>query len=408
MGLAVVWVLLIGLTLSPEVDDFRQLRRGAVDLVQQGDPYATRGSNGDAAANSPDDVDASGERGFKYAPVFAYLFQPFALLSQRQGQLLWFGINIVALAALIALCVRLSGSTLARRYWGVVALATVVAPPTRLSLQLGQISILLALLLVGVFALDRRRAPLTGLLLALAGLVKLYPALMGVFYLLRGPRRVAIWSLTSVVALVAVFIPFYGVEHYRRFAEVVVLSGNHPYTAEFNLSLMAFWNRLLAPSSYAVPVLDAPGVARLLVVASSLAVLAVCLVVRRHDDEPLSRMFEYSMWLCAMLLLSPINGSYNLVQLLFPILALLRYLELHRDNHMRNWLIVATALACWPPAWTDWQPALYNGLHIGLGVLLLAPAFYGLVLYLWLLARQLRRPSEKAAAREASSTAAGV
>ena len=124
-------------------------------------------------------------------------------------------------------------------------------------------------------------------------------------------------------------------------------------------------------------------------------VLAVCVrAVRGAASDELGEQLRFGLWLCAMLLLSPINGSYNLVLLLFPLLALLRYLELRRDTNTRNWLIVATALACWPPAWTDWQPTLYNGLHIGLGVLLLTPAFYGLALYVWLLARQLRRPIE--------------
>src|SRR5262245_10665773 len=250
LALAIGWLILIGLTLTPEVDDFRQFRRGAVDLLQAGDPYATRAEPAAEAHRVPGTVDESGERGFKYPPVFAYLFQPFGLLEHRTGQLIWFGVNLLILGVLIELCIRMSGSLLARRYWGVVVLGTVLAPPTRLSLQLGQVSILMALLLVAVGLFARRRPALAGLLLACTSMFKLYPALLGICFLLRGPRRAAWWSLAWAIALVVVFVPIYGIQHYRTFADVVILSSNHPYTAEFNLSLVAFWNRIFTPSPY--------------------------------------------------------------------------------------------------------------------------------------------------------------
>jgi hypothetical protein len=397
LALAIGWVMLIGLTLTPEVDDFRQFRRGAVDLLQVGDPYATRADPAAEAQRDPGTVDESGERGFKYPPVFAYLFQPFGLLEHRMGQLLWFGANLLMLGALIALCIRLSGSLLARRYWGVVGLGTLLAPPTRLSLQLGQVSILMALLLVAVGLLAWRRPALAGLLLALTSMIKLYPALLGVYFLLRGPRRVAWWSLVWAITLVAVFIPIYGIEHYRTFAEVVILSSNHPYTAEFNLSLVAFWNRIFTPSPYAVPLLDAPLLARGLTILSSLLALGVCLFTRARRDDRQRYLLEYSLWLCAMLILSPINGSYNLLLLLLPLLVILARLEQTPDRRARNWLIVGTALACFPPAWSDGMPTIYNAVHIGWGTLVLTPAFYGLVVYIGLLAWLLRRSAPDSA-----------
>jgi hypothetical protein len=400
LALAIGWLILIGLTLTPEVDDFRQFRRGAIDLLQAGDPYATRADLTAEAQRQPGTVDESGERGFKYPPVFAYLFQPFGLLEHRTGQLLWFGCNILMLGALIALCIRLSGSSLARRYWGVVVLGTLLAPPTRLSLQLGQVSILMALLLVGCGLLARRRPAIAGLLLTLASIIKLYPALLGIYFLLRGPRRVAWWSLAWVIALVAVFLPIYGVQHYRTFAEVVILSSNHPYTAEFNLSLVAFWDRIFRISPYAVPLLDAPSIARALTILSSLVVLGVCLVVRRRGGDDESRLLEYSLWLCAMLILSPINGSYNLLLLLLPLLVILGRLERAPDRRTRNWLIAGTALACFPPAWSDGMPAIYNAVHVGWGTLVLTPAFYGLAIYIGLLAWLIMRKTSETPARQ--------
>jgi hypothetical protein len=249
----------------------------------------------------------------------------------------------------------------------------------------------MALLLVAVGLLARRRPALAGLLLALASLIKLYPALIGVYFLLRGPRRVAWWSLVWTVALTAAFVPFYGLQHYRTFLDIIMSSANYPYAAEFNLSLVAFWNRLFAPSLYAVPLLDAPLLARSLTIVSGLLILGLCLLVRRRGEDDQSRWLEYSLWLCAMLILSPINGSYNLLLLLLPLLVVLGRLEQHPDRRTRNWLVAGAALACFPPAWSDGLPAIYNAVHVGWGTLVLTPAFYGLLIYVGLLAWLTRR-----------------
>lgn len=155
---------------------------------------------------------------------------------------------------------------------------------------------------------------------------------------------------------------------------------------------MGYWYRLLSISYYAVPLINAPVLARTITMICSIIVLSVCFWSSRGKTNQIKAQFQFSVWLCGMLLLSPINGSYNLLLLLFPLLVVLRYLEMYYDYRLRHWLVVAGALVCWPPAWTHWQPILYNSLHTGIGLLLLTPAIYGLVLWLWLFARMALQP----------------
>ncbi|KAB8142703.1 DUF2029 domain-containing protein [Chloroflexia bacterium SDU3-3] len=388
--LAALWLALLASVLTYDVDDFKQLRRGAVDLIEQGNPYANRELL--VETSKPGQSDDGNEQGFKYTPVFAYLFRPFGMVSHALGQRIWFGVNLLALAGLIAACLQLAPAQLARRYWGVLALLVALAPPTRLSLQLGQTSIVMALLLVAAYLFWNTRSALSGIFLALATIVKLYPGLMGVYALVRGPRRVAWWAVAAGLLLLAIFLPFYGIDHYRIFASTVITSSNHPYGAEFNLSFHGFWTRLLVANPYSRPLFDAPLLARALTIVCSGGLLALCAdAVRRVDDER-KRLPEYCLWLCAMLLLSPINGSYNSVLLLLPGLVLLRYVEQTRDRSIRAWLVLGSALAVWPAGWTDGMPLLYNGLHIGLGVLLLTPGIYGIVIYCGVLYAVIRRP----------------
>lgn len=242
--LAIFWWLLIGFALSPDADDFQYFRRGAEDQVRFGDPYASLPEWQPSAIPQPD-ARPDAVVAYLYPPPLAYLLQPFAWFSRQVGQVMWFAINSVALCALIPLSIALSNSERAKRYWGVVALGTLIAPPTRLCLQLGQLGIVLALMILGGYALVRRSAWRAGLLLAIGGLIKLYPALLGVYYMVRGPRRVAWWSIVFALSLFLASVFVYGTGPYSSFVSKVLVSGYYPYAAEFNVSLVGFWERLL-------------------------------------------------------------------------------------------------------------------------------------------------------------------
>jgi hypothetical protein len=288
------------------------------------------------------------------------------------------------------LCMRLSGSIFAQRYWGILILIMLVAPPTRLSLQLGQISILIAVMLVGCLALERRPY-LAGLLLASASWIKLTPIVIGVRYALRRPRSVLWWTIIAGLALLALSLLAYGVAPYQYFFESIVFGREYPYAAEHNISFYGFWSRLLARSLYAVPLLDAPTLVRSLTILSSVATLGLCIWATRAPSDQLGNKLVFCLWLCAMQLLSPSNGYYSLVVLLLPLLVVLRYLEQRPDRGVRLWLILGTALVCIPPTWSDWQPALYTTVHTGWGLLVLTPSLYGLLIYTILLAQLAHR-----------------
>lgn len=372
MLLSLAWLAAVGLGISPRYDDFKTYRLGALDLLRTGDPYASA-------------------QGFINPPLFAVLMQPFALLSEETGRLAWFCLNVVLLLAFVALCVRLGGVAATRRYWGVTLLCVLVAPPTRLSLQLGQVSVLLSLLIVAVLVLERRPA-WAGLLLATATLIKLYPAMLGFYYLRYRPRLLAWWAAATGLLILALETVLHGWLPWSSFFNQ--LKNNPyplPYAAEFNISIVGFWRRLLTASDYAVPLADVPALATALIALSCLLVIVTCLWVGRGVTTVAGRQLVFCCWLCAMLLLSPINGYYNLLLLLLPGLLLTRYAQQQRNQRLLLWLLAAALLVCIPPTWTDEVPALRQALHIGWGVLLLTPSFYGLWLFLALCAVSARR-----------------
>jgi len=386
--LASIWLILIWQTLTPDIDDFKQYWQAAVDLRQTGDPYASTPAWNDTTTSHHR---LRSTITYPYPPLLAYLLQPFGRLSQQQGQFLWFGVNVILLFILIGACIHASNFVQVRHYWGVLVLGMVIAPPTRLSLQLGQVSIMLALLVVTGFISTRRSTFFAGLMLCLASMIKLYPAFLGIYYFLRRPHSVLWWSTATGIIILALSLVVYGVEPYISYVRKVLLSGFYPYAAEFNISLIGFWDRLLSESRYAQSLIDSSIIARIIAMLMIVGVLSICIQVGSRPKNSHSEPLSFSVWICGMMLISPINGYYNLILLLLPLLTVLHYLKQHPDRQTRNWLIVGTALCCIPPGWSNIHPVMYNTVHVGWGLLLLTPSLYGLGIYFGLLTVLARR-----------------
>lgn len=383
-ALAAGWLLLLYATLTPSPDDFKQYWQAAVNLRATGDPFVP-----------PPGQESVAYLGYYYPPVFAYLIQPFGLIGQVPGQRIWFWLNAAATVAFALLCIRLSGSALARRYWGCVLLGFLLLPPTRINLQLGQISIFMGLLMVGSVALAERRPAASGLLLALATLTRIFPAILGLPLLIWGRARALIWCAAWGIAAVGVSLAAYGVGPYLSFLQVSRDPPEaYPFQAEHNISFYGWFGRMLMPGPYtAAPLADLPWLVMPLTALCSAAVLGVCLWRGRAPDLPGPGPLSLGLWLCGTMLISLTNGTYTLVLLLVPLLAAARRLELAPDRRALLALALCTALVAVPPGWTALWPALYQFAHTGWGLLLLTPALYGLLGYVALLAWLAGRPA---------------
>jgi hypothetical protein len=249
----------------------------------------------------------------------------------------------------------------------------------------------MAFLIVACLALERRQAGIAGLLLALASLIKLYPAFLGIYYGLRRPRRVLGWCIIAGILILGLSVVAYGIAPYSTYLQRLRAGSYYPYGAEFNISLFGLWSRLFVPNHFGIQVANLPLLATILTALTGLGVIGLCLWTGAAAANALEAQLQHGVWICGMMLLSPLNGLYNLVLLLLPLLAILRYLEQHPDRSVRNWLVLATALVCVRPLWSEWSPTLDNFVHIGWGLLLLSPPLYGLLIYLALLTLLVRR-----------------
>lgn len=379
--LALAFVVILSARLTPNNDDFKHYWQASIHARTLGDPYAERLH---PTAHDIPGLDPSTRfDDYIYPPLLAYLLQPLGYLSFPLAQQLWFWLNVGLLGLLVWLCLRLSGSQLARTYYGVTVLLAVLFPPTSICLQLGQLGIITSLLLVMGVMLGLRSPRAAGIVLGFAAAIKIYPALFG-FQFVRARRTVIGWAACGGVGVMLLSLLLWGAGPYQIYIDRIMLHNTAPYpiAAEFNLSFVAFWLRLLTTTRYALPLADLPPLALALSALCSLGLIGLCLRACWQQPHPPSYLLQSSIWLCAISLLWPASGFYNMVVLLLPILVMLRFLEAYPDPKLLRWLVIATAAFSIAPGWSNnLAEPIYQGVHRGLGVLLLSPAFYGLIAY---------------------------
>jgi alpha-1,2-mannosyltransferase len=143
---------------------------------------------------------------FAYTPFAALCFLPLIGLSQPAILTLGLLVNIACVGYIVRRMLSAAGITNATGLWGLTAL--LMAPiiwlePVRLSLQLGQINLLImALVLADV--LSRPSRGWTGIGIGIAAGIKLTPAFFIVFLVATGRRREAVIAGLTFIATVAV------------------------------------------------------------------------------------------------------------------------------------------------------------------------------------------------------------
>ncbi|NLI75048.1 MAG: DUF2029 domain-containing protein [Candidatus Riflebacteria bacterium] len=376
--------------LPVDQDDFSIYYRAAAELRATGDPYASTPEPEALRAMSLEEALAT--RAFLYPPLAAVILEPFSFLSQQAAQDAWFLVNLLCLAAFCRWSLRALGWPEVERWKGVVFLGLLLTPPVQLTFRLGQMGLVLAALLIGAWLVAPRSSLAAGALLAFGGHLKLFPFLLPVAFRNRYPRVVP-WTLAIGGGLFAASLAWFGPGPWGAFFRKVLGSVHYPVTGEFNVSLHGFLKRLFAANPHTMSLWIVPGLAQVSIGVSSACVLWVCSRGGGKGEPDEAAPLGYSLWLTGMLLLSPINGTYNHGLLLFPVLAAWRSLVrgASPDRTGLRVLILAIALACWPPGWAGGLPELDRALRIGWGNLFLTPAFYGLVLIFLLLGRLVAR-----------------
>lgn len=324
---------------------------------------------------------------FCYPPLIAMLFALLAsTLDYFTARWLWLAVSVALMGLAAVLTWRTSG--LAEQWRSIWAWlpAFGLLPWALVSLAMGQFSAVLFLIVaVAFWASLHGRPGWGGSGIGIGAALKLTPALILVYWALRREWRavavgIAVGGTLGLLSL-AVVGPGAYLDYFTRVIPVYRSIDAIPG----NVSLVGFWTKLLVPNPYTFPFMELPAAGGALKVASVLAVLAATAyaVVRAPRDAEGTRR-SFALTVAAMLLMTPMNGAYNLVIAAVP-LTVATALCNRRGGRAQAMVAAVTFLLMFPIGGADAAPGLDMVSWRGGWALLLAQGTFAGLLGLWAL-----------------------
>ncbi len=232
---------------------------------------------------------------YVYPPLLALLLVPLTALPCGAATVTWHLVNVGLWALATVLLVEW-----VRRRWAqehtLLATALVVAAsafswPLLYGFWLGQVHVLVLAGMIAALWLDDRGHPmLAGILLALVALLKLFPALLVVYYLLRGRWRIVAGATLGAAALVGLMLAVVSPDEVLRSVQAMraaVATQINPGLNESLATLLPFGGAALS-------------------VLVGMCWLAGLLWLRGRGNSALG----FAWTLCTMLLVSPLIWSF--------------------------------------------------------------------------------------------------
>jgi hypothetical protein len=215
-----------------------------------------------------------------------------------------------------------------------------VCNPFRQQVNQGQLNLVLLLLITGAWVAGRSGHPWwAGGLLALATAIKLFPAFLFLYFLVRRQWLVLVAGAVVFLLLSGGTLAVVGVQTYRDYVHIAL-----PWLAEqrgswINSSLVGIWTKLFDPQPVAEHVVGLwrdPTLARLGSLASCAAVTAAVAWGSWRARTPAECDRGFALAVTAMLLVSPTTWDHYFLLLLLP-LALL-WVQLRPGENPAFWL----------------------------------------------------------------------
>jgi len=286
-----------------------------------------------------------------YPPPAAILLSPLALLPFNKARAVFFLASVVAVT--VGLYLLMSNRPSDRK--GYVILGSILAAfiffPTCDTLQMGQVNAFLILCCaLALFFARKGLEGISGFFLALAIVVKIFPAALLAFFLLKR-QYVAFTTALVVVALLvalslAVFpLSLYG-DYFAKTLPAKTSGGEALYRAQ---GFEGFFSRLLTSNDYTKAIADRPVIAKYLARGfGALGLLiAVLLTSRKAGRGTFRYEIEYGIYLAAAFLAMPTAWEHQAVFLLFLYVPLLDYLLIRKTGARAMLFFILASFCVW-------------------------------------------------------------
>jgi alpha-1,2-mannosyltransferase len=260
-----------------------------------------------------------------HPPFMAVLAIPFGLIPFQAAAALWLLFELLLLFVLAILATTPGGGF--RPTWRATLAFSVLLVwyPVFEELLEGQLSMLLAVLLAGcVISLQRGCPALAGGLLGVAMAIKMFPAVLAGYILLRREWRVVLIAGTTALFLTGLSVVVVGPQGLASYLAGELPAGSRYLASETNSTLYGAILRFFGGGLLTRPLIDAPLLAAPLATLAALVVYAVTpLAVWRTKDAELG----LAAGITSIVLAGPVAWWHYQILLVYPLFVVGRRLR---------------------------------------------------------------------------------
>ncbi len=277
---------------------------------------------------------------------------PLSSLPPLKANRWWLVISFGCLSLAVVLLKAITNLT-----WLRIGVLTFLAvAPLHSNFLLGQVHVLMLLLLaLAAWLYFGDRYFLSGIVLAIAAALKMYPALFLLLFLVKKQWRAAAGLACGMAGAVLLSIRLFGADACRTYFREILPSGFRgkiidPYATAWD-SLNALLRRLFIfePELNPAPVAHLPLLYALLHPLLHALILVVFLWAMRSRNTDLSRQkLEWGILCFLLLLLSSEPFIYDFVALIPAAVLVVDYLTAHRQSGWAGAVVALYTLACVP------------------------------------------------------------
>jgi len=275
---------------------------------------------------------------YLYPPPSLLLLYPFAFLSYEAARRAMLAANqLLTLLFIYIFFFKVMRWKWQEPFLALALVYTLTFHALGETLDHGQVNLLvLVLIAISWYALKEDRGPLWAALpLSLSIVIKLYPALLLLYLLLKRKYHVLLWTLALLGAYSLVAGILLPRAVWSDWLTRVVASGGYGQptlylfspAAPWNFSLNGFAARLFLPNEYTPVLFPSPAAARIvpycLAVLLLLALVGLGWLARRSPDRDGRIDLELSLWLATMFMVAPLSWEHHLVFVLPAVLVAL-------------------------------------------------------------------------------------
>lgn len=335
-----------------------------------------------------------------HPPFTAMLLFPLWFLSFHHAIFLWGLITLLCMFFSIFLLIRSEDISLL--YFPLLSLFVLAWPPFQSNLFFGQISVLITLFVTtGWYYLKKHRENISGIFIALATMLKFYPGLFMIYFLVT--KKWKAFRSSVIVSVIIIVLTFIVTKNDFLHLIVNVMPRDiHYWQADMvNSSLNGFFSKLFLPmltfKTTAFAVFISPFMKNLLfyTAAGSLLLYSIWYINRYNHTNDLG----FSLFLILSLLLSPLCWDHFLTLLLLSFVIILKELITRKNTWEISIFIVSLLLISVDESSVSFNKAVYLAHVYFLGkstsfidtLTFFSAQFYGMLLLLFLNFRMIKQ-----------------